>query len=245
MNFLILDGETCNTPMIKGQLDIKSGQVYDLGGAIINEYGKEFTHFSIVNEDVFFRMPEQMKEAYYADKIPQYLEDMRLGKRKIMHTIDLYFVVRQLIKEYSVQAIVAHNAKFDIATLNATVRYQTKSRNRWFLPYGIKVIDSLVLAKKVYGTNPQYIAYCKEHGYMTNHATPRPRLTAEVLWRYISNNENFIESHTGLEDVEIEKEIFIKCLEALRTKAPKFRAGTFYTFVTIFLLTFATLGSII
>ena len=56
---------------------------------------------------------------------------------------------------------------------------------------------------------------------MTNHATPRPRFTAEVLWRYISKNNDFVESHTGLKDVEIEKEIFTKCLEALRAKASK------------------------
>jgi hypothetical protein len=85
----------------------------------------------------------------------------------------------------------------------------------------MKVIDSLALAKKVFGADPQYIAFCKENGYMTNHATPRPRFTAEVLWRYISKNNDFIESHTGLKDVEIEKEIFTKCLEALRHKASK------------------------
>jgi hypothetical protein len=47
---------------------------------------------------------------------------------------------------------------------------------------------------------------------MTNHATPRPRATAEILYRYISGEDNFIESHTGLEDVMIEKEIFAKCM---------------------------------
>lgn len=68
MNFLVFDGETCNTPVIDGQLDVKNGQVYDLGGAVINEYGEEKARFSVINEDVFFRMPEQMQDAYYAEK---------------------------------------------------------------------------------------------------------------------------------------------------------------------------------
>lgn len=221
MNFLVLDGETCNTPMIDGQLDVKNGQVYDLGGAVIDEYGDEKERFSVVNEDVFFRMPEQMDEAFYSDKMPQYVADMRMGNHKIVDTWGMYKTVKELCKKHNVQAVVAHNAKFDIQTLNATMRYQTKSRKRYFLPYGMKVIDSLALSKKVFGNDPQYIAFCKENGYMTNHATPRPRFTAEVLWRYISNNNEFVESHTGLRDVEIEKEIFTKCLEALRAKASK------------------------
>lgn len=221
MHFLVFDGETCNTPKIDGQLDVKNGQVYDLGGAVIDEFGNEKERFSVVNEDVFFRMPEQMKEAYYAEKIPQYLADMRMGNHKIVDTWGMYRVVKELCDKYNVQAMVAHNARFDIQTLNATMRYQTKSRKRYFIPYGMKVIDSLALARKVFGADPKYIAFCKENGYTTNHKNPRPRFTAEVLWRYISNNNDFIESHTGLKDVEIEKEIFTKCLEALRAKASK------------------------
>ena len=46
---------------------------------------------------------------------------------------------------------------------------------------------------------------------MTNHATPRPRLTTEVLYRYITGDLQFEESHTGLEDVMIEKDILAYC----------------------------------
>lgn len=219
MNFLILDGETCNTPKTEGQLEFSSGQVYDLGGMIVDEYGHEKDHFSIVNEDVFFRMPEQMNEAYFSDKIPQYLHDINMNSRKIVDTWDMYRMVRYFCSTYKVQAVVAHNAWFDITTLNSTLRYQTQSRLRYILPYGMPIIDSLKIARKVYGKDPDYIKFCQDNGYMTDTKVPRPRLTAEVLWRYISNDINFIESHTGLEDVRIEKEIFISCVEKLRNRA--------------------------
>ena len=45
---------------------------------------------------------------------------------------------------------------------------------------------------------------------MTNHKTPRPRTTAEILYRYLSGNNDFVEEHTGLEDVLIEIEIFVQ-----------------------------------
>ena len=38
--------------------------------------------------------------------------------------------------------------------------------------------------------------------------TNQPKLTAEIIYRYITNDSDFIEQHTGLEDVLIEKEIF-------------------------------------
>lgn len=46
---------------------------------------------------------------------------------------------------------------------------------------------------------------------MTKHKTPRPQVKAEVIYKYISGNYDFVESHTGLEDVLIEKEILAYC----------------------------------
>ena len=42
---------------------------------------------------------------------------------------------------------------------------------------------------------------------MTKHEVPRPRYTAEVIYRFITKDINFEEAHTGLRDVEIETEI--------------------------------------
>jgi DNA polymerase III epsilon subunit-like protein len=92
------------------------------------------------------------------------------------------------------------------------MRYQTKSRCRWFIPWGTEIIDTLKLARNTFGKDPKYVTWCEENGYMTNHSTPRPRLTAEILYRYITGDNSYMESHTGLEDVTIEKEIFKECM---------------------------------
>ena len=211
--FLFMDSETAETNMVDGQLDVSNGQVYDLGLMVIDEQGKVYDKVSLVNEDVFFGMPQSMQEAYFADKIPQYLEDMRMGKRKIVNSWQMYKIFAEMCRKYDVDAVVAHNAFFDVKVLNSTMRYQTKSKVRWFLPWGIEIIDTLKLARNFFATDPKYVEWCKENGYMTKHETPRPRLTAEILYRYITGDDNFIESHTGLEDVEIEAEIFLKMKE--------------------------------
>lgn len=213
--FLFMDSETAETPLVDGQLDVKNGQVYDLGLMVIDENGKIYDQISMVNEDVFFGMPQSMQEAYYANKIPQYLEDMRMGTRKIVNTWQMYRIFHEMLQKYEVSAVVAHNAFFDLKVLNATMRYQTKSRCRWFTPWNIEIIDTMKLARNTFAKDPKYIGWCKENGFMTNHETPRPRLTAEILYKFITGDLQFEEEHTGLEDVKIETEIFLKCMERM------------------------------
>ena len=88
MNVLITDGETCETYLDEtGKLNIENGQVYDLGGGALNlETGNIIDKFSFVNTDVFFGMPESMQNAYFADKIPQYLQDIKERKRQTVNT---------------------------------------------------------------------------------------------------------------------------------------------------------------
>ena len=211
--YLVFDTEVANCPKIDGQLDVANGQFYDLGLQIVDKQGFVYDEYSIVNEDVFFGMPQAMQEAYFADKIPQYLEDMRMGKRKILNTWQIYRLIHKLCEEYDIKACIAHNARFDIKVVNATLRYQTKSKCRWFFPYEMPVWDTMKMANDTICKQKRYIEFCKRNGYMTNHPTPQVRKTAEILWRYLTNDNEFEESHTGLEDVMIEAQIFAECVK--------------------------------
>lgn len=210
--YIVFDTEVANCPKVDGQLDTASGQVYDLGIQVVDNEGFVYDEYSIVNEDVFFGLNDAMQEAYFADKIPQYLEDMRMGKRKIMNTWQMYKLVRELCEKYDIKACIAHNAKFDIKVLNATLRYQTKSKRRFFFPYQMPIWDTMKMANDTICKQSNYIKYCNEHGYMTNHKVPQVRKTAEILWRFLTNNDSFEEEHTGLADVTIEAQIFAECV---------------------------------
>jgi hypothetical protein len=50
-----------------------------------------------------------------------------------------------------------------------------------------------------------YKKYCQRNNYLTPRG--RIKLTAEVIYRYITNNHAFMEEHSGLADVMIEKDI--------------------------------------
>ena len=48
-------------------------------------------------------------------------------------------------EKYNVKAIMAHNMRFDYNATQTTQRYLTKSKYRWFLPYGIELWVCLVV----------------------------------------------------------------------------------------------------
>ena len=135
-----------------------------------------------------------------------------MGRRKVMNTWQIYKLIRVLCEQYDIKACIAHNARFDIKVTNATLRYQTKSKRRWFFPYNMPIWDTMKMANDTICKQKRYKEFCEKNGYMTNHAVPQVRKTAEVLWRYITGDNTFEESHTGLEDVAIEAQIFAECV---------------------------------
>jgi DNA polymerase III epsilon subunit-like protein len=111
--------------------------------------------------------------------------------------------------EYHITEIVAHNARFDLNALNTTLRWQTKSRFRYWFPYGTEIWDTMKMARDVIHKMPTYRAFCEEHELLTKNG--RLSTTAENLYRFIIDDVDFTESHTGLEDVQIEREIMFYC----------------------------------
>ena len=90
--------------------------------------------------------------------------------------------------------------------MNTTQRYETSSKYRYFLPYNIKWWDTLKMSRAILKDNEDYTTFCWENEYLTKNL--KIRYTAEIIYRWLSQNVEFEESHTGLEDVKIEREIF-------------------------------------
>ena len=212
IHYLIgLDTETCNGLLIDDKLDLSQSLVYDIGWAVTDKRGNIYKVRSFVVREIFCGMADVMKTAYYADKIPKYWEDIRAGRRSLSNFSRIRKFLLDDIKHYGIENVFAHNASFDVQALNNTIRYLTKSRFRWFFPYKIVVWDTLKMARQTIAKQKGYQLYCAEHGYLTKHKKPRVRLTAEILYRYLSGDGDFSESHTGLEDVLIETEIMAHC----------------------------------
>lgn len=200
--FIVFDTETAN--------GLDDPIVYDIGGAVVDKKGNVYETFSFVIFEVFCEMKDLMQSAYYANKIPMYEKQIANGERKIVRYSTAKKYINELAKKYNIKAMVAHNARFDYRSTTKTQRYLTKSKYRWFIPYGVELWDTMKMANDTICKQVHYKEFCYSNGYLTKNG--RVRKTAEILYRYISGEHDFIEEHTGLADVMIEKEIFAHCI---------------------------------
>ena len=208
---LVLDTETANTFTDEnGRLDTSCVLMYDCGWSVVDTKNNVYEERSYVNSDIFVHERELMQSAYYAKKIPQYVEDLRNGKRKMATTYEIRKAMLADLETYGITEVCAHNARFDHNALNTIQRWTTKSKYRYWFPYGTEIWDTMKMARDVMHKMPTYIRFCEEHGFLTKNG--KPSATAENLYRFIIKDPTFIESHTSLEDVQIEREILWYCL---------------------------------
>ena len=198
---VVLDTETAN--------DLDDPLVYDIGWAIVDKYGTVYRERSFVNREIFFLEEELMQSAYYSKKLPLYYKRIANGETKVANWDTIRRILHKDMEEFESHIVSAHNARFDYRSTSKTQRWLTKSKYRYFFPYGTEIWDTLQMARDVVGKMPTYHKWCEVNEFTTKNG--QPKFTAEVLYRFISGNEDFDEEHTGLADVLIEKDILAYC----------------------------------
>ena len=198
--YLVIDTETTNS--------IDDPICYDIGFAVVDKAGNVYEAHSYVVADIFLDN-ELMSSAFFADKIPQYWADIKSGKRILRRFKTIRSILFDVVRQYGIKIVMAHNARFDNRSLNLTQRFLTSSKYRYFFPYGVEIWDTLKMAREVF-QGEDYDTFCYENDYLTKRGCKR--YTAEILYRFLTNDLTFEEEHTGLEDVMIEKEIFVYCV---------------------------------
>lgn len=198
---MMIDTETTN--------DLDCPFVYDAGYQIFTLADGVLCERSFVNADVFLDK-DLMAFAYFLDKVPQYWDDIKNGKRILKKWFNIKRQIAEDCELFGVKYVCAHNALFDSRALNTTQRYQTTSKFRYFLPYGIEWLDTLKMSRQLLKNNADYGEFCYNNDYLTKNG--QRRYTAEIIYRWLSGQNDFEESHTSLEDVEIERQIFEYCL---------------------------------
>ena len=199
--YIMLDTETTNS--------LDDPICYDVGFAVVDREGTIYETHSFVVAEVFLN-EELMANAYFIEKVPQYWEDIKKGTRKLAKFNTIRKVLAETMKKYNTNIVIAHNARFDYRSTAKTQRYLTKSKYRYFLPYGTEVWDTLKMAREVLKNDVDYDNFCYNNNYVTKRGCKR--FTAEILYRFFTGDNDFVESHTGLEDVTIEKVIFAECM---------------------------------
>ena len=82
---------------------------------------------------------------------------------------------------------------------------------RFFFPYGIEIWDTLKMSRTVFKDDENYGEFCYRNDFLTKRGCRK--YTAEILYRFLTDDITFTEEHKGLDDVMIEKEIMSECFK--------------------------------
>lgn len=200
-HFLVIDVETCNT--------LEEPLPYDIGYCICDREGNVYLERSFVVAEIFCDLADVMQSAYYKEKIPNYWEDIKQGKKQLRTYRTIRKTVLADMKQYKVKKVGAYNMAFDKRALNNLSRYVTKSFNRWFFPFGTEYICIWHMACQVIMARKTYIDFAIKNGLISN--KDNILTNAECCYKFLKQNLDFKEEHTGLEDVKIEVEILKEC----------------------------------
>lgn len=203
--YLVLDTETAN--------GLDQPLVYDVGGVVTDKQGRIYERFSFVVRDIFVYERTLMQTAYYANKIPEYIEDIHNKKRIMMDFFGIRHYILNLMKKYNITDVAAYNARFDRNALNLTQRWTTKSRSRYFFPYGTNFICIWNMACQTLCQRKTYKEFCETNGLISNRGR-NISTSAENVFRYLILNPEYEEEHKGLDDVLIETEIMRRCFSS-------------------------------
>lgn len=202
--YLVVDVETANIT--------DDPFVYDFGMAVVDKNGKVYYKKSIVVRDIFFGEKELMTSAYYSEKIPEYYDAIRNKTSQIMTFYELRRLVHSVMKRYNIYAVCAYNAYFDTTASNKTQRWLTKSKYRFFFPYGTKVFCIWHMACQTICNKKNYYKFCVQNGLVSEKGNIST--SAESVYAYLHSDPDFKEEHKGLDDVMIEAEIMAKCFKS-------------------------------
>lgn len=194
--YLVLDVETTNS--------MDDPLVYDFGFQVVDRKGKVYERGSFLIRDIICDK-KLMESAYYREKLPQYRLDYKNGRHLLITFYNLRKKMNEIIKKYDIRDVGAYNARFDYRALHTTQRLLTSSKYRWFFSRKVTWFCIWNMAKSTICKQKSYEKFCLENNLMS--ANGGLSTKAETVYKYMLLNNNYVESHTGLEDVKIETEI--------------------------------------
>lgn len=180
--------------------------VYDIGYVVADNNGAIVKTRSYVIKEVYDNA-ELFESAYYKDKKSIYEERLKTGATKKVNLAYALYRLQKDIDKYGAEKF-AYNSKFDSKALTKSIDKFNKSKYK-LVATDIK--DIMQFIDNIVNTQ-NYKQFCTNNKMMTKHKRPRPQKKAETLFRYLTNNPNYTEEHTALEDSKIELFILLTAL---------------------------------
>lgn len=187
--------------------------VYDLGAVVIDAQGVIIKEYRALVREVFHGMADEMVTAYYADKLPSYYAELAAGTLEALPLCVIRSDVMEMLHDYAITQVWAYNASYDRDALNLTTDSISNGLRFEFMPDGIEWHCIHTLACIHVCNRHKFFSWARNHEEMAiKPETGNLRTGAEIVYRYLTQNDSFIETHTALCDARIEALILWRVL---------------------------------
>ena len=176
--YIILDTET---KTVNGKIF-----AYAVGFMVVDRYNRIYDSYEFLIQEIIQDYKINLDK--YSNK-PVIIASIKSIKQLLL----------ELIEDYDIKAIIAHNAPHDKTALNNTLG-------------GLDIVPWLC----TYRTALKTICKYKTYPYRTK--TGLSSATAQDLYRYIKNQDDFIQTHTALDDCMVCYAIYLKEYRSHRCK---------------------------
>lgn len=203
---ILLDTETVS----------KQGEtlVYDLAWLVIDNNGNVIEEHNFIIDEVYSDFPTLFDSQFITySKYQWYSDALAHGMLESVSAFDALNALYLSMCEYNVSFVTAYNVPFDLRAINETCK-QFDVLNpldvyERLTGVSLDIMDLWRLAKSHIVTKP-YEQFCADNGFLTD-KHKKAKTSAEIVYRWISDDVDFTEDHTALSDCLIEVEIYIKC----------------------------------
>lgn len=223
MNVVVIDTEATPIVPMSDKVDARKMRVYDVGYIVRDKRsGEVLTSKSFLVTNWYYDGRHYMDSAYYAEKLPQYNAGIATGGE--WTPADLLTVWKSFsndCKTYNVREVWAYNARFDMNVLNVSIADASNGFVTSFVSDGIVWRDIWTLAQCITGT-ARYNQWAYSRGLFS--VAGIAKTGVEPLISYITDNENFTERHTALDDAQNESDILTICLSR-KSRQPETLGG--------------------
>lgn len=198
-NIIVFDTETIN---------LEKAFCYNLGYVIANKMtGKILEEKDFVIKQIYENKP-LFATSYYANKKPLYTHKMKARTtKKICWGRACQEMLRDM-KKHNVTTAYAYNSPFDTKVFDFNHNF---FKNKTKPLDNAKVIDIMDYINIICNTK-EYFEFCKANNFMTKHSIPQPQRNAEKVFAFLTQNVDYAEEHTALEDSKIELAILLTAL---------------------------------
>lgn len=174
--------------------------IYHLAGIVHDRNGQKLATFNYLIAEHY---EEINKDEYAKKNFPKYLEMVADGHITMIDTEEhAVSMVDALCDYYAVKYMMAFNTGFDFCKTACAKLIEDR-----------EFIDIYLMALQTITHIKRYATFCRKHGLRSKGGKRQSVATsAEAVYAYITNNAEYQEEHTAMEDSKIEMEIFLACL---------------------------------